>query len=314
MDQIASNGAKTQNPADLLNEAKSAAEKVAHTATEQIEHRLDSAKNRAVDAIGGVADALRHTGESRATAAPAAALASRAADGIDDVADYLQTRSLRDVVGEVERFARREPAIFLGAAFAIGLIGGRFLKSSASRPPADAGPDDLGPKGELGANRVMGLLEGPSESKGSQPRSAAGLSTESRSASGDGAPKQSPDAYPTTSPGAGAGMESSSTGSPNAGMGASSTGSPNAGMGSSTKSRSFVPSGNPDTSGSGSSAWSTKPAGSGTTPAASGAPPSGGTPDAPRDEGKPASTSISADKSDAKNGNKASRPGNGGSS
>lgn len=121
----------------LLDEARNAAGKVVHTATEQIERRLDSEKNKAAEAMGGVADAIRSTAETTAAAGPAGQLGARAADGIEDVADYLQSRSLRDVIGEVESFARREPAIFLGAAFALGLVGGRFLKSSA-RSRADA--------------------------------------------------------------------------------------------------------------------------------------------------------------------------------
>ncbi len=127
----------TTAPNALLEEAKNAAGKVVHTASEHIERRLDSEKNKAAEAIGGVADAIRSTAESAAASGPAGHLGARAADGIEDVADYLQSRSLRDVIGEVEGFARREPAIFLGAAFVLGLVGGRFLKSSA-RSRADA--------------------------------------------------------------------------------------------------------------------------------------------------------------------------------
>lgn len=138
MDQTMTEKASDASAANaLLDEARNAAGKVVHTATEQIERRLDSEKNKAAEAIGGVADAIRSTAESAAGSGPAGNLGARAADGIEDVADYLQSRSLRDVIGEVEGFARREPAIFLGAAFVLGLVGGRFLKSSA-RSRADA--------------------------------------------------------------------------------------------------------------------------------------------------------------------------------
>lgn len=132
MDQTTTEKASDSGAATaLLDEAKNAAGKVVQTATEQIGRRLDSEKNKAADAIGGVADAIRSTAERHSAPGPAGELGTRAADGIEDVADYLQSRSLRDVIGEVESFARREPAIFLGAAFALGLVGGRFLKSSA---------------------------------------------------------------------------------------------------------------------------------------------------------------------------------------
>jgi hypothetical protein len=35
------------------------------------------------------------------------------------------------MIQEVERFARRQPALFLGGAFTLGLIAARFLKSSS---------------------------------------------------------------------------------------------------------------------------------------------------------------------------------------
>ena len=64
-------------------------------------------------------------------------VAGRAADGIEKVAEFFEDKQIGDVVRDVERFARKEPALFVGAAFALGLIGGRFLKSSA--PRRDAG-------------------------------------------------------------------------------------------------------------------------------------------------------------------------------
>ena len=139
MDQMTTEKASDAGGANaLLDEARNAAGKVVHTATTHLERRLDSEKNKAAEAIGGVADAIRSTAENDAVASgPAGSLGARAADGIEDVADYLQSRSLRDVIGEVEGLARREPAIFLGAAFVLGLVGGRFLKSSA-RSRADA--------------------------------------------------------------------------------------------------------------------------------------------------------------------------------
>jgi hypothetical protein len=232
-------------PTDLLGEAKSAASKVAHTATEQIEHRLDSEKNRAVEAIGGVADALRQTGERRTTPGPAAALAGRAADGIDDVADYLQSRSLRDVVGEVERFARREPAIFLGAAFTLGLVGGRFLKSSANRKR------ELAEREEAAAaerNRALNPAYGrlPQAWRASDdhgPSSAGASSSAARSAAiaksaGSSAPSAQPGPGPSPRPASSASstLESDRTSAPvpdkgskmqgSIGMDASNIGSP----------------------------------------------------------------------------------------
>jgi hypothetical protein len=40
------------------------------------------------------------------------------------------------MVRNVEDFARRQPALFIGGAFMLGLLGARFLKSSAQTDPS----------------------------------------------------------------------------------------------------------------------------------------------------------------------------------
>ncbi len=60
---------------------------------------------------------------------------------VDELAARLERASRRieeldgrEVVQEIERFARREPLWFAGGALAVGAIGARFLKTAA--PPA----------------------------------------------------------------------------------------------------------------------------------------------------------------------------------
>ena len=40
----------------------------------------------------------------------------------------------------VESFARREPLLFIGGAFALGMVAARFLKASAATMEANLGP------------------------------------------------------------------------------------------------------------------------------------------------------------------------------
>ena len=117
----------------LLDDAKSAASNVAEQAREQASSKLGAQKDKAVETIGNVADAIRGAGDKLKDQGPLPQLADQAADSIESVANYFRTRNVGDLIGEVERFARREPAIFLGASFAIGLLGGRFLKSSKAK-------------------------------------------------------------------------------------------------------------------------------------------------------------------------------------
>ncbi len=126
------------NRGPVVDQAKHALTTVANQAREQMTHRIDAQRDRAVETIGDVAGAIRETGEKLDGIGPLGDVAGRAADGMERLAKFFEGKQVTDIVRDVERFARREPAIFLGAAFAVGLIGGRFLKSSSAHGDEDA--------------------------------------------------------------------------------------------------------------------------------------------------------------------------------
>jgi hypothetical protein len=119
----------------LTSEARQVASNLAEQATRSAERQFASGKERAAQAVGQFAEALRHTGETMSSGTDMPAIREylgRAASQAEGLSEYLRDKSLSDVVGDVERFARREPVFFVGGAFLIGLLGGRFLKSSHS--------------------------------------------------------------------------------------------------------------------------------------------------------------------------------------
>lgn len=133
----------------LTSEVKGLASDVAHQArhvasdaVDQVRHmaesQLSSSKERVADEIGTVAQALRSTADQlrNQNRSGVTEYVSGAADRIESASRYLNSRDLGQVVSDVERFARREPLIFLGGTFAIGLMLGRFLKASSPPPPA----------------------------------------------------------------------------------------------------------------------------------------------------------------------------------
>lgn len=113
--------------------ATNAAERAREQASTQLETPFDERKGRAVETIGSVAEAIREGSDKLKGVGPLGEVAERAADRIEDLASFFEGKKAGDIVREVNRIARREPALFVGAAFAIGMIGGRFLKSSARR-------------------------------------------------------------------------------------------------------------------------------------------------------------------------------------
>jgi hypothetical protein len=154
----------TQGAHDLTDQAKGMAAGVATQAREAASTRLSGGKERAAQGLGSIASVLRQTSEQLPEdQSGLTKYVTQAADGIDTASSYLQRSSLPDVVRDVESFARREPALFLGGVFVAGLVGGRFLKSSRPRGVGGAGQ---------GASRAM-----QSESdfaRARQPNSTAG--------------------------------------------------------------------------------------------------------------------------------------------
>ncbi|HTK43504.1 MAG TPA: hypothetical protein VL287_18095 [Gemmatimonadales bacterium] len=102
---------------------------------------LTDSRREAADQIGGLARAVHRTGEHlRNEDQPRiAGLADSLADQVDHVAGYLREAGLRTVGRDIENLARRQPALVYSAAFAVGLLAARFLKSSetASEPARD---------------------------------------------------------------------------------------------------------------------------------------------------------------------------------
>jgi len=134
---------------EVGGEVKERAGDVAQEARKTAESGLASGKERAAKELDHVAQAIRKTGQELrvqdgATLTP---YLDRAARGVDSMAEYLHTHKLQQVLGDVEQFARREPALFLGGAFVAGLIGGRFLKSSRQAGVAASRDREAGREG-----------------------------------------------------------------------------------------------------------------------------------------------------------------------
>jgi hypothetical protein len=105
-------------------------ERVAGQAKELARSRITQRKSRSATDLGNLANALRQTGQQLAgnIALP---LVNGTADRLEHVAQLLDTTDPAELAHGVERFARRDPLLFLGGAFALGVVGARFVKSSA---------------------------------------------------------------------------------------------------------------------------------------------------------------------------------------
>ena len=114
--------------------------------------QLNEQKARATDSLGSVAQAVRqsthHLREQQYDTV--AQFVERAADQIERFSNHLRERDLNDLVSEAQRFARQQPAVFIGSSFAAGMLAARFIK--ASRPTRSF--DDRGYPGTARGRRL----------------------------------------------------------------------------------------------------------------------------------------------------------------
>jgi ElaB/YqjD/DUF883 family membrane-anchored ribosome-binding protein len=108
----------------LLDKAKS-------TAQDRVRSAVGSRKSQAVQTVSGLAQSLLVAGQNlQDQQSPAARFVEQAAERLDRVAQYLETTEPDAIVRRTESWARQNPALFIGGAFIVGILGARFLKSS----------------------------------------------------------------------------------------------------------------------------------------------------------------------------------------
>src|SRR3954470_14045265 len=101
-------------------------------ARERATSSLGESKGQVADQFGTVADALRRTTEHLRSEDQQriAGLTETLAQQVEQVANYLRNKDARAMRTDLENLARRQPALMLGGALLLGLMGARFIKSS----------------------------------------------------------------------------------------------------------------------------------------------------------------------------------------
>jgi len=122
----------------ILDKAKETASGTYDAVATQATTKIEERKGEVSAGLHTLADTFRKTGtDLKSTGEPnpltdfTAQYSGAAANKIEQVASYFERKDLKAMMRDAEGFARRNPAIFLGAAFALGMVAARFLKSSA---------------------------------------------------------------------------------------------------------------------------------------------------------------------------------------
>ena len=130
-------GAATATARSFYDQAKETAGQAYDAVTEKAAGKLDEQRSSLSGGLTAVADSVRQVSSNLGSsetdsglAEAAAKYTDSAARTIQNVAGYFENKDVRSMARDVESFARRNPAIFIGAAFGLGLVVARFLKST----------------------------------------------------------------------------------------------------------------------------------------------------------------------------------------
>ena len=102
----------------------------AKSAVNDQKHQFSTGMKTVADSFRQMGGQLRNTPEPNRLTELTSDFTGKAAGTIDYVANYFERKDPREMLRDVEGFARRNPAIFFGTAFGLGLLAARFLKSS----------------------------------------------------------------------------------------------------------------------------------------------------------------------------------------
>jgi len=137
-------GSVTDTAKDAFSQVKESAGTVATEAIGQVKEKassvLDEQKTTLASGVASVADSIRQVGENISSTNEnnqVAALASKygetLAGQVEKFSSYIDDKEIRELITDVEKFAKRNPLLFVGGAFALGIFAARFLKSSGRK-------------------------------------------------------------------------------------------------------------------------------------------------------------------------------------
>jgi hypothetical protein len=131
-----------------LDQVQEQAGQMLQSAREQATSQLSSQRQRAVGSLGTLASVLHDAGTQarQQDEATIARYVDLVADQVDSFAKALEDQDFNQLLTSTGQFARRQPALFLAAAFAVGFAGARLLKSTS--PLQDQSSQDVTMSGE----------------------------------------------------------------------------------------------------------------------------------------------------------------------
>lgn len=165
--------------ASARDKVRTKAAEVAGKAKQKIADQYGDKVSEATNEVQHFATALRRAGDNlrdEGTSSIGAMLLSRAADQLESIGSSLNGKDLDTILSDVDRLARRNPAVFAGGALLLGFAASRFFKSSS--PDINRNDDfqaaDL-PRSDFGAGSSSSGFGTTSPGSGTGSGSMGGL-------------------------------------------------------------------------------------------------------------------------------------------
>jgi ElaB/YqjD/DUF883 family membrane-anchored ribosome-binding protein len=132
LDTVTSSGGARAQIREVKDQVVDQAKTSYRQARDSAASSLNDSRHQVADRLGGIASAVRSTSEHLRSEnqAGVANLTDSLAEQVERLSSYLRDRDLRAFRDDVENLARRRPAVAVGVALALGMLGARFLKSS----------------------------------------------------------------------------------------------------------------------------------------------------------------------------------------
>lgn len=130
-----SGGSAREQIREVKNQVVDQAKNTFQQARDRASSSLGESKSQFADQFGTIAEAFRRTTEHLRSEDQQriAGLTDTVARQVEQLAGYLRNKDARAMRQDLENLARRQPALIIGGALLLGLIGARFLKSSERR-------------------------------------------------------------------------------------------------------------------------------------------------------------------------------------
>lgn len=128
------NGPTGESARDSVRRAQNSTQEALQAAKDAAKHRIEREGQKVAEGVQSTASSLRRAAdESDSEQAWIGAALRRGADGLESVTRTLSSGDLNGAASQLGDFARRQPALFLGASVALGFVLARVGKTAVER-------------------------------------------------------------------------------------------------------------------------------------------------------------------------------------